>query len=73
MIDEPDELTDERIANHIVAVHQHRDLALDAPYKMAEIQNYIKYARTIKPELTPQVWRMLLSAWVPRPKDTLAG
>lgn len=61
MIDEPDELNDERIANHIVAVHQRRETALDVPYKMSEIQNYIKYARTIKPELTPEVSLAALS------------
>ena len=55
MIDEPDEVLDERIANHIIAVHQRRDMAMDVTYTMAEIQNYIKYARTIKPELTPEV------------------
>lgn len=55
MIDEPDALMDERIANHIVAVHQRRDLALDAPYRMPQIQTYIRFARTIRPELTEEV------------------
>ena len=55
MIDEPDEFNDERIANHIVSVHMRRESALQVPYTMGQVQNYIKYARTIKPELTPQV------------------
>ncbi|KAK9808207.1 hypothetical protein WJX73_008679 [Symbiochloris irregularis] len=63
MIDEPDELMDERIANHIIAVHQRRNLALDVTYTMAEVQNYIRYARTIKPELTEQACAAIVRAY----------
>lgn len=55
MIDEPDDILDYRVANHIVAVHQRQDQAFDVPYTMNETQLYLKYARAHKPELTQEV------------------
>ncbi len=57
MVDEPDAVEDRMIASHIVDVHRQRDaLTFDrVPYKMDDMQRYIKYARAIKPELTDHV------------------
>ena len=55
MLDEPDDTNDENIARHIVLVHQRRERAFNVPYTMAQIQRYIRYARSIKPELTDRV------------------
>ena len=55
MLDEPDDTNDENIARHIVLVHQRRERAFNVPYSMAQIQRYIRYARSIKPELTDRV------------------
>jgi DNA replication licensing factor MCM6 len=55
MIDEPDPESDLAIAAHIVAVHQLKPQALAAPYSMEEMQQYIKYARAIRPELCDEV------------------
>ena len=56
MVDEPDAGMDREVANHIVGVHMRRDTAFDVPYTMPQIQNYIKLARTKRPELSQQVW-----------------
>lgn len=69
VVDEPDEVTDELIARHIVSVHQKRGEAFRHPhategedtlqddkgtlYTMDVLQGYVKYARTIHPRLTP--------------------
>ena len=55
MVDEPDEVLDYRVANHIISVHQRRSGAFSVPYRMDELQRYIRFARSHKPQLTPQV------------------
>lgn len=55
MIDEPEEVADRSIAEHIVAVHQLKLQALAAPYTMEDMQQYIKYARAIRPEMCDEV------------------
>ena len=55
MVDEPDDDMDSQIATHIVKVHQRRERAFNVPYTMSQVQRYIKYARSIKPQVSPQV------------------
>ncbi len=55
MIDEPDDDMDIQIATHIVKVHQRRERAFNVPYTMAQVQRYIRYARSIRPRISPQV------------------
>ncbi len=55
MIDEPDEVMDTQIATHIVKVHQQRERAFNVPYTMAQVQRYIKYARSIRSQMGEQV------------------
>ena len=55
MIDEPDNDMDRQIATHIVRVHQRRERAFNVPYTRAEMQRYIRYARTIRPQTNAQV------------------
>ena len=55
MIDEPDDDTDNQIATHIVKVHQRRERAFNVPYTMAQVQRYIRYARSITPQINAQV------------------
>lgn len=49
VLDKNDEHTDTCIASHIVSVHQRKDQALNPDYTQAEIQRYIRFARTIRP------------------------
>ena len=56
MIDEPDDALDFQVATHIVAVHQKKDQAFTAPYAMLQIQKYIKFARSFKPRMSPEVY-----------------
>jgi MoxR-like ATPase len=54
ILDEADPAVDVAIAEHVVRVHQRRSAALAeaARYSMAELQGYVRYARTFKPVLT---------------------
>ena len=51
MIDEPDAVHDRRVAEHIVAVHQRRDAAITPDFSTLQLQKYIKFARTFKPQV----------------------
>ena len=59
VVDECDEVSDYNIARHIVSVHQRRDKAVQPKYSTAELQRYIKFARTIKPRLTKESSKLL--------------
>ena len=55
MVDEPDDDMDVQIATHIVKVHQRRERAFNVPYTMPQVQRYIKYARSIRPQMNMEV------------------
>jgi DNA replication licensing factor MCM6 len=69
VVDEPDEITDENIARHIVNVHQKKEAALrlesdgETHYSMQVLQNYVRYARTINPVLTPDAMAAAVRAY----------
>mgnify|MGYP001173540548 CR=1 FL=1 len=64
MIDEPDEFHDYNLARHIVALHQRRERAVEVDYSLQQLQRYIRYARTIRPKLTPDAQREVVEAYV---------
>lgn len=64
MLDETSEATDLRIATHILSVHRFQNNAFnEVPYTTEQMQRYIKYARTIKPQLTAQSGATLVRAY----------
>lgn len=66
MLDELTEDDDERIAAHIVALHKDPAATIGrAPFTMEQLQRFIKYARSIKPRLTPQVGKSWLLRVLP--------
>lgn len=64
MIDEPDEFHDYTLARHIVGLHQKRETAVNVDYSLEQLQRYIRYARTIKPKMTPEAQREIVEAYV---------
>jgi len=60
VVDECDESIDTFIAQHIIALHQGRTEAIQGPYTIAQVQNYIRFARTINPQLTPDAVELLV-------------
>ena len=64
MIDEPDEFRDYTLARHIVALHQRRESAVAVDYTLPQLQRYIRYARTIRPKLTPEAQKEVVEAYV---------
>ncbi|KAF2083730.1 MCM-domain-containing protein [Saccharata proteae CBS 121410] len=54
VLDECDEGTDTNLANHIVNIHRLRDDAVEPEFSTEQLQRYIRFARTFKPEFTPE-------------------
>jgi len=59
ILDECDEASDYNIARHIINTHRYRDEAFNPEFTPAQIQRYIRYARTIKPVLTREASELL--------------
>jgi len=64
MIDEPDEFHDYTLARHIVSLHQKRESAVNVDFTLQQLQRYIRYARTIKPKMTPEAQKEIVDAYV---------
>ena len=64
MVDEPDDVEDTRIARHIVSVHQRREAALAPAYSAAQLQRYIRWARSLKPLITTAAHAELVRSYV---------
>ncbi|DBA75227.1 TPA: MCM DNA helicase complex subunit mcm6 [Trebouxia sp. C0004] len=74
MIDEPEDDMDIQIATHIVKVHQRQERAFNVPYTMAQVQRYIRYARSIRPQISAQAKDALVSSYIQlRAGDAVGG
>jgi len=56
--------TDEAVAKHIVSVHRQQNEVLVGPYSTEDVQNYIRVARQIDPEMTPEAERAIVRCYV---------
>lgn len=52
ILDECNESVDRHLAEHIVGIHRLRDDAVEPEFSTEQLQRYIRFARTFKPEFT---------------------
>ncbi len=64
MLDEPDDAGDYNLARHIVSVHQRREAALTPDYSTAQLQRYIRWARSLKPSICAEAQAELVRSYV---------
>ena len=64
VVDECDEFADNAIARHIVSVHQNKDNVVESEFPYQQLQRYIRFARTIKPQLTKDAAEALRKNYV---------
>ncbi|GJP72404.1 hypothetical protein CLOP_g3140 [Closterium sp. NIES-67] len=64
MLDTPDPVHDYSVARHILSVHQSRDRALQPEFSTLQLQKYIKFARSIRPEISEDAKTRLVEAYV---------
>lgn len=67
ILDDGDEVTDLKIAEHIVNIHMPPELqqasSKTSAYTEEELKRYIKFARTLSPVITPQAKRMMVACY----------
>ena len=73
VLDECDEAIDRHLAEHIVGVHRLRDEAVTPEFSTEQLQRYIRFARTFRPEFTPEAKTMLVEKYKELRADDAQG
>lgn len=63
ILDECNETVDRHLAQHIVNIHRLRDEAVTPEFTTEQLQRYIRFARTFKPEFTPEARELLVEKY----------
>lgn len=61
--DEPNEVVDRNLAEHIVNVHMNRDEAVEPDLSTEQLQRYIRFARTFRPVFTEEAKALLVEKY----------
>ena len=62
-LDECNELVDLNIANHILSVHRCEEEAVDVPFTMDQMRRYVRFARTLHPQITPESQKVMVECY----------
>jgi DNA replication licensing factor MCM6 len=73
ILDECNEVVDRRLAEHIVSIHQLRDEAVQPEFTTEQLQRYIRFARTFKPQFTPEAKKLLIEKYKELRSDDAQG
>jgi DNA replication licensing factor MCM6 len=73
VLDECNEKSDRHLAEHIVGIHQLRDAAVEPEFSTEQLQRYIRFARTFKPEFTPEAKEVLVQKYKELRADDAQG
>ena len=63
ILDECNESIDRHLAQHIVGIHRLRDDAVQPEFTTEQLQRYIRFARTFRPEFTPEAKALLVEKY----------
>jgi DNA replication licensing factor MCM6 len=73
VLDECDENVDRHLAEHIVAIHRLRDEAIEPEFSTEQLQRYVRFARTFRPEFTEEAKTMLVEKYKELRADDAQG
>lgn len=73
ILDECNETVDRHLAEHIVSIHQLRDEAVEPEFTTEQLQRYIRFAKTFKPEFTPEAKELLVQKYKELRSDDAQG
>ena len=73
ILDECNEQIDRHLAEHIVGIHQHRDEAVEPEFSTEQLQRYIRFARTFRPEFTDEAKDILVEKYKQLRADDAQG
>jgi DNA replication licensing factor MCM6 len=73
ILDECNEAVDRHLAEHIVGIHTHRDAAVTPEFSTEQLQRYIRFARTFRPEFTDEAKEVLVQRYKDLRADDAQG
>jgi DNA replication licensing factor MCM6 len=73
VLDECDENVDRHLAEHIVSIHRLRDEAIEPEFSTEQLQRYMRFARTFRPEFTEEAKTMLVEKYKELRADDAQG
>ncbi|KAK4158271.1 MCM2/3/5 family-domain-containing protein [Chaetomidium leptoderma] len=73
ILDECNEQVDRHLADHIVGIHQNRDAAVTPEFSTEQLQRYIRFARTFRPEFTDEAKEVLVQRYKDLRADDAQG
>ena len=73
ILDECNEQVDRHLATHIVGIHQNRDAAVTPEFSTEQLQRYIRFARTFRPEFTDEAKEVLVQRYKDLRADDAQG
>jgi DNA replication licensing factor MCM6 len=73
VLDECDERIDRHLAQHIVNIHRLRDDAVEPEYSTEQLQRYIRFAKTFRPEFLPKAKLTLVEKYKELRADDVQG
>ena len=73
ILDECNESVDRHLAQHIVNIHMNRDNAVQPEFSTEQLQRYIRFARTFRPEFTPEAKALLVEKYKELRADDAQG
>ncbi|KAF7562777.1 hypothetical protein G7046_g1353 [Stylonectria norvegica] len=73
VLDECNEQVDRHLAEHIVSIHQFRDEAVEPEFSTEQLQRYIRFAKTFRPELTEEAKEVLVQKYKDLRADDAQG
>ncbi|CAM1511058.1 Fc.00g085710.m01.CDS01 [Cosmosporella sp. VM-42] len=73
VLDECNESVDRHLAEHIVGIHQFRDEAVEPEFSTEQLQRYIRFAKTFRPELTDEAKEVLVQKYKELRADDAQG
>lgn len=73
ILDECNEQIDRHLAEHIVGIHQLRDEAVAPEFSTEQLQRYIRFARTFRPEFTDEAKDILVTKYKELRADDAQG
>jgi len=63
VLDECDDVADYNVAKHIIDVHRCDEAVVDPPFSQDQMLRYIRFARTLNPEITEESRRVLVDCY----------
>lgn len=73
ILDECNESVDRHLAEHIVNIHRLRDDFITPEFSTEQLQRYIRFARTFKPEFSPEAKTLLVQKYKELRNDDAQG